>query len=78
MIPPRWQLWLAIGAAFIMGLLGIRAKWVADGEARLRAKVEARRQAAMQQAREIENEVEALDRDSLKRRAAVWVRRTKG
>lgn len=75
MIPLRWQLWLAVGAAFVLGLLGIRAKWVADGEARLRAKVEAQRHRAARQAQEIENEVEALDRDSLKRRASVWVRR---
>lgn len=78
MILARWQLWCVVAAAFVLGLLGIRAKWMADGEARLRAKVEAQRQAATQRAREIENEVEALDRDSLKRRASVWVRRPKG
>lgn len=74
MIVARWQLWAILGAAFLLGILGIRAKWVSDGEAKLRAKIEAKRQEAVQQAREIENEVEALDRDALKSRARQWVR----
>lgn len=30
---------------------------------------------AAREAREVENEVEAVDRDALKRRAAIWVRK---
>lgn len=74
MIVARWQLWAILVAAFLLGILGIRAKWISDGEAKLRAKIEAKRQEAVQQAREIENEVEALDRDALKSRARQWVR----
>lgn len=74
MIPARWQLYLVIAAAFIVGLLGIRSKLLADGEARLRAKMDRARLDAVQAAKEIDNEVEGLDPDDLKRRATVWVR----
>lgn len=77
MIPARWQLYLIIAAAFVVGLLGIRSSLLAQGEARLRAKIEKDRAASRDAAQEIENEVEALDRDDLKRRAAVWVRGAK-
>lgn len=73
----RWQLWGVVAVAFVLGIMGIRAKWVSDGEAKLRAKIEARRQQAQTEAREISNEVDALDRDALKRRASVWVRNPK-
>ena len=74
MILTRWQLWAVVAAAFILGVLGVRAKWLSDGEEKLRERIEAKRADALRQAREVENEVEALDRDALKRRASVWVR----
>jgi len=77
MIPARWQLYLILAGAFVVGLLGIRSSLLAQGEARLRARIEAKRAAARDAAQEIENEVDALDRDDLKRRAAVWVRNAK-
>lgn len=73
---PRWQLWVVVAVAFVLGVLGIRARWLSDGEQRLREKIEAQRNDALRRAREVENEVEALDRDALKRRASVWVRRS--
>lgn len=74
---PRWQLWVVVAVAFVLGVLGIRARWLYDGEQRLREKIEAQRADALRRAREVENEVEALDRDALKRRASVWVRDSK-
>ncbi len=37
MIPLRLKLYLYIGAAFILGVLGVRAKWISDGERKARA-----------------------------------------
>lgn len=71
---PRWQLWAVLAIAFVAGIFGIRAKLLADGEARLRAKIEERRGTAIREAQEIENEVEALGTDDLKSRARRWVR----
>ena len=74
MIPARWQLYLVLTVAFFAALVGIRAKLLAEGEARLRAKIDKDRLEAARAAKEIENEIEELDRDTLKRRAAGWVR----
>lgn len=74
MIPIRWQLYLVLTVAFVVGVFGIRAKWLAEGESRMRAKLNKDRLEAARAAREVENEIEALDRDTLKRRAAGWVR----
>lgn len=70
----RWQLYAVLGLALVAGLFGIRAKLLSDGEARLRAKIEEQRGVAARKAREITNEVEALDTDALKSRARRWVR----
>lgn len=70
----RWQLYAVLVTALVLGLLGVRAKLLADGEARLRAKIEQRRNEAAREAQEIENEVEALGIDDLKSRARRWVR----
>lgn len=70
----RWQLYAVLVTALVLGLLGVRTKLLADGEARLRAKIEEQRGAAAHNAREITNEVEALDTDALKSRARRWVR----
>ena len=70
----RWQLWGLVGLAFLLGLLGIRAKWMSDGETKLRAKIAEQRRQAIREANEVRNEVEALDHDTLKQRAAKWVR----
>lgn len=77
MILTRWQLWGVLAVAFALGLLGIRAKWVSDGEQKLRDKMEAQRLKNLERARDIENEVEALDRDTLRNRARQWVRNPK-
>lgn len=77
MIPVRWQLYAIIAVAFVLGVLGIRSKLISEGEDRLRVKIEKDRAASRDAAQEIENEVDALDRDALKRRGTVWVREPK-
>ena len=65
-------LWIALA-----GMVAIAAAWLAGrqgGAREAKRKDTARRIAAMQKKRDIENEVEALDGDTLKRRATIWVR----
>jgi hypothetical protein len=73
----RWQLYLFVAAAFVLGVLGIRARWLAEGEERARGKMETQRRKAVDNANEVRNEVEAFDRDTLRGRATIWVRGTK-
>lgn len=77
MISLRLKLYLAAGAAFILGVLGIRAKWIRDGEERVRNQIADKRLNTMKAAQEVRNEVEAFDRDTLRGRATVWVRGNK-
>lgn len=58
-------------AALVVSWFGGRASARADAEA---AQNEVRLE-AVKEANEVRDEVEALDRDALKRRASVWVRR---
>lgn len=74
MIPIKWKLYALIALAFVLGLVGLRAKFVSDGEKKLRAKIDADRISAIREANDVRNEVEALDRDTLQSRARRWVR----
>jgi hypothetical protein len=73
----RWQLYGVLAVTFVLGVLGIRARLLAEGEARLRSKIATKRMEAIKKAQGVENEIDALDRDTLKRRATVWVRKSK-
>lgn len=73
----KWQLYLVLGVAFLLGLLGIRASILAEGEARLRGKLADQRLRSVKEAQEVRNEVEAFDRDTLRGRATIWVRGNK-
>lgn len=70
----RWKLWALVALAFLLGVLGIRARWVSEGESKMRAKVAEQRRQAIREANEVRDEVEALDHDTLKQRASRWVR----
>lgn len=70
----RVKLYLLVGTAFLLGIMGVRAKLLSEGEARLRARVDAGRVLAAGKALEVRNEVEAFDRDTLRGRASIWVR----
>ena len=73
----RWQLYGVVIVAFVLGVLGIRSRLLAEGEDRLRGKIAADRMQAVKKASEVENEVEAFDRDTLRGRATIWVRKPK-
>lgn len=77
MIPLRAKLYLAVAAAFLLGVFGVRAKWLKDGEQKVRAQITERRLETIKEAQDVRNEVEALDRDTLRGRATIWVRGNK-
>lgn len=70
----RWKLWGLAALTLVLGVLSVRAKWIADGEAKLRSKIADQRRQAIREANEVRDEVEALDHDTLKQRASKWVR----
>lgn len=70
----RIQLHLFIGAAFILGAVGIYASGVQRGIDRTKRKIDERRLDNMQTAKEVEKEVEILDDTHLATRAQEWVR----
>jgi hypothetical protein len=73
----RFQLYLFLAAAFVLGALGIYATGVQRGADRAQRKVDGRRLGNMQAAKEVEDEIEILDDVDLARRAAEWVRNDK-
>lgn len=77
LIPDKWKLYALVAIAFAVGILGIRAKWISDGETRVRERMAEQQARAAREATEIRNEVEALDRDTLRDRASQWVRNGK-
>ena len=70
----RIQLYLFIGAAFILGAVGIYASGVQRGIDRTKRKIDEQRLGNMQTAKKIENEIEILDDSGLADRASEWVR----
>lgn len=76
-IPDRWKLYALIAIAFVAGLLGVRSMWITTGEMKVREKIAQQKAKAAKEATEIRNEVEALDRDTLRDRSTRWVRNSK-
>lgn len=60
--------------AAVLAFLGLKAYWINEGRKRQEQARTTQTLRAVREAMEVENEVEALDRDTLKRRAAKWVR----
>lgn len=63
--------------AALVGIGGFLAVWFSgrkSGKTAVTAKINEDRLEAVKEANEVRNEVEALDRDSLKSRARNWVR----
>lgn len=73
----RFQLYLFLAAAFVLGVLGVYATGVQRGVDRAQRKVDQRRLGDMQTAKEVEDEIEILDDVDLARRASEWVRNDK-
>jgi len=76
MLFSRIQLYLLIGAAFLLGAVGIYVSGVQRGIDRTKRKIDARRLDNMHTAKEVQNEVEILDDVDLVRRASEWVRKS--
>lgn len=70
----KLKLYAAAALAFMVGLIGIYLQGRRAGVDAVTAKTQKRRIDDIQAAREVENEIEALDNDELRRRASVWVR----
>lgn len=70
----RIQLYLFIGAAFILGAVGIYASGVQRGVDRTKRKIDEQRLGNMQEAKKVEDEIEILDDSGLADRASEWVR----
>jgi hypothetical protein len=73
----RIKLYAALVGLFVTTLLATWFGGRMTGAANTKAKQAEGRVKAIKQAEEIENEIEALDVDALKRRSAKWVRNTK-
>lgn len=71
----RIQLYLFIGAAFVLGALGIYASGVQRGVDRTKRKIDEQRLDNMRTAKEVEDEIESLDDAGLVDRASRWVRK---
>lgn len=74
MLFSRIQLYLLIGAAFLLGAVGIYVSGVQRGIDRTRNKINEKRLDVVRTAKEVENEVESLGDTSLADRANEWVR----
>jgi len=70
----RLKLWAAGMAAAVAALLSIWFGGRMSGKADAKAKRTGERLKAMRAANDITNEVEALDRETLKNRAKTWMR----
>jgi hypothetical protein len=73
----RLKLYAALVGLFVTTLLATWFGGKMTGAANTKAKQAEGRVKAIKQAEEIENEIEALDVDALKRRSTKWVRNTK-
>jgi len=71
----RIQLYLLIGAAFVLGAVGIYASGVQRGIDRAQRRIDGKRLDNFQTATEVENEVKSLDDGGLVDRASKWVRK---
>lgn len=70
----RLKLYALVAAAFLLGVIGMRALWIDEGVDREKARRDKQRLGDMREAKEIEDEVEVLDDVGLGERAGRWVR----
>lgn len=72
----RIQLYLFIGAAFVLGAVGIYASGVQRGIDRTRNRINEKRLDNVRTAKEVEDEIESMDDMHLADRANEWVRKS--
>lgn len=67
--------WLALTAAALLGLLAIRQSGKAAGREDIRREMDEQAARAREKAREVDQELDALDADAIRRRAEQWMRK---
>ena len=73
----KLQFYALIGAAFVLGLLGIYSVGVTRGQDKIKRRIDEKRISNMTDQKEISDEVRNLDDTELSDRAAPWVRQDK-
>ena len=71
----RLQLYALIGAAFMLGLLGIYSAGISRGQDKVRRKIDASRISNLQTNKEISDEINSMDDPYLVQSARKWVRK---
>lgn len=70
----KLQLYALIGAAFMLGLLGIYSAGISRGQDKVRRKIDASRISNLRSNKEISDEVNSMDDPYLVQSARKWVR----
>lgn len=73
-IPLRWKFYALVAGAFLIGILGMRARWIDNALAKEEAKRTEARLEAVRKANEVRRDVEILDDTGLANRASRWLR----
>tara|TARA_Y100000287_G_scaffold134266_1_gene109167 strand:- start:4371 stop:4610 length:240 start_codon:yes stop_codon:yes gene_type:complete len=71
----KLQLYALVGAAFVLGLIGIYSTGVARGQDKIKRKIDEKRLSNLNTQKEIKDEVKTLDDTELSERASTWVRK---
>ena len=71
----KLQLYALIGAAFVLGLIGIYSTGVARGQDKIRRKIDEQRLSNIKMQKVIDDEIKAMDDTELSERANTWVRK---
>lgn len=78
LIPLRFKIYAILAVGLVLGLLGWRSAGIRAALEKAEAEEKERRLDQMRTAKEVEDEVEALDDDGLRSRASKWVRNKNG
>ena len=71
----KLQLYALIGAAFVLGLIGIYSTGIARGQDKIKRKIDEKRLANLKIQKVIDDEIKAMDDTELSERANTWVRK---
>ena len=73
----RLQMYALIGAAFMLGLLGIFSAGIARGQDKVKRKIDEDRLKKMKLQKDVDDEINSLNDDNFADRARNWVRKDK-
>ena len=74
----RLQLYALIGAAFMLGLLGIYSAGIARGQDKVKRRIDEDRLRNIKMQKDIDDEINSLNDDNFADRAREWVRKDNG